>query len=188
MLSDEGRPFADHDRLRIGKACRGSRKSLSELAELLGRKQGSIQGKVERMVAAGLLLKGPPVREGKRHSYLLNRDAEPALKAAEKARRQDSGEVEPAVVRRGQRLLLIGGDEFPEVAATLRRLSVERHTEWAARVDGPGGRVLLAVSDDGPLCDEIEGTVQRADGTVSQARIDQFLDRGELASWLDAST
>ena len=183
--------FTDENRRRIGAFCREQSRTLSEVTiHMRRRKGGSINGVLQRMVSEELLIKGPCAGRGRsKFQYRLDPRELDNLKIAERAarRREPSTEKAPEI-RSGQRILLISGTELPELASELRRLSMERHAEWIARIDGQGGRFLLGVSDDGPRCDEIESAIQRIDGIAVQARIDRFLDPEDFANWLDRAS
>jgi hypothetical protein len=187
----EETPFDSDDRRRIAVFCRDRDRTLAEIGAKLGREEGSINGVVKRMVEAKLLVKGPARGAERRakYSYRLAPGQIPALKRAERAARRARPKPEEApAIRSGQRILLIGGAGLPEVAAELRRLSIDRHAEWAARVDGANSRILLAVPDDGPRCDEVEAAIRRIQGDAVQARIDRLLGPEAFAQWLEAGT
>ncbi|MDX6697763.1 MAG: hypothetical protein QOE65_1160 [Solirubrobacteraceae bacterium] len=89
------------------------------------------------------------------------------------------------MVEKGQRLVLIDGEDLPRIALALRELSVERHARWIARVDGRRSRLLVALDDDAVRADELEAALHRVQGSVTQAKIDQFFSPHAFAQWLD---
>jgi DNA-binding MarR family transcriptional regulator len=185
----ESNPFDNEAWRAIALHCMTEPLAASEIARKLGRLQGSINGSIKLMVEAGILVKGPPRKKRTRHSYQLSPQYVPLLKQAQQeAKRGPSSPGQPPALHDGQRLLLIGGSDLPRIAAELRRLSIERDAEWVARVDGPGSRILVAVPDDGPRCDEVEASIRSVRGEAVQARIDRFLDAEAFAQWLDDGT
>jgi hypothetical protein len=149
------------------------------------------------MTRHGLLLEESQDRPGFGPFYILNpaRVADYEAATDQAAADQDDldlgrypsqpPEGEDGRLLRGERVVILGGD-LPQVATALRRLALERHARWAARLDGPRARLLVALADDGPRVDEVERAVRAAKGTVTHARIDRFFDHEALTHWLDS--
>lgn len=184
MTRKEAVGLADADRRSIATFCRDRKRTLGDIARRLGRDEGSINGKVQRMVAERLLVKGPSDSGRAKYVYLFDPNRLSELREAERAEREKGPPV-GAEIRAGQRLLLIGGPDPSRLSAELRRLAIDRDAEWAARLDGgERHRLALALADDGPRCDEVEAAIYRVGGEAVQAKVDRFLDREELARWL----
>lgn len=177
--------FSSRTRLEIAAACRHKR-SLSQIAAQMRREEGSIRGVVKRMVEEKVLIEGPPTTSRYKASFYLSPQFAPQLRAAEKAARRKSApaDVEGPAVYSGQRLLLIGGAGLDSLVRALKETPANRDSEWIARVDGDGQRLLLALPDDGLLSDRIEAALHEAVGIVQQFRVDQILSFEELEEWL----
>jgi|GEM_PF-5238570 len=177
--------FSNETRRSVAAACRRKR-SVSQIASVLRREEGSVEGVVKRMAEENILIKGPPTDPRFKASYHLAPQFVPQLRAAEKLARRSGGrgsELAPAVSE-GQRLLVVGGAGLASLVRALRETPLEQEAQWIARVDGSGQRLLVALPDDGLVADEIEAAVEGVTGTVQPIRIDQFLEFEELERWL----